>query len=183
MAYPELLKYVFRVTDELMQQEVDSGNTLMIDYQQKANPYNAANVALQKKKMMSKLKLSRVAPAPSTKLHTHALDKLVVKPQASLHTNSTDSINSNGSGSSSISVGSSVSSNMKKMKASVKAFSLTDFLLDREKEKTLETLNAQLSGKIKKLDNDDDLKEGWDDKIGKTTSTLMTEAPETWGWA
>ena len=74
---------------------------------------------------------------------------------------------------------------MKKMKASVKAFSLTDFLLDREKEKTLETLNAQLSGKIKKQDNDEDLRmpAGWDDKIGKTSSILMTEAPETWGWA
>ena len=177
MAYPELLKYVFRVTDELMKQEIDNGNTLMIDYQQKANPYNAANVALQKKKMMSKLKLGRIAPAPP--MHSHALDKLVIKP----HTNSTDSINSNGSGSSSVSVSSNLSSNMKKMKASVKAFSLTDFLLDREKEKTLETLNAQLSGKIKKQDNDEDLlPNGWDDKIGKT-SILMTEAPETWGWA
>jgi hypothetical protein len=63
----------------------------------------------------------------------------------------------------------------------VREFSLTDFLKDREKEKTIENLNAQLAGKTKRNDNDE-LKAGWDDKIGKH-SILMTDSPETWGWA
>jgi len=184
LAYPELLKYVLRVTDELMEQEIDKGNTIMIDYQQKTNPYN---IALQKKRLGN---IRRVAPAPPTHISASSssssslsLEKLtnkntnvVIKPGIS--TNSTDSLTK-----SATSTASSLSSNVKKMKASVKAFSLTDFLLDREKEKTLESLNAQLAGKSRKIAADEDeLKPGWDDKIGKH-SVLMTESPETWGWA
>ena len=183
LAYPELLKYVFRVTDELMQQEVDKGNTIMIDYQQKTNPYN---MALQKKRLGN---IRRVAPAPPTHVSassasSSSLEKLSIKNNTMIKprvvTNSTDSLSNSVTSTSS---SSSLSSNMKKLKASVKAFSLTDFLMDREKEKTLENLNSQLAGKMKKnAADEEDLKPGWDDKIGKH-SILMTEKPETWGWA
>lgn len=157
IAYPELLKYVFRVTDELIEQEIQNGNTLMIEYQQMANPYN---IALKKKK----IGIRRVAPSSS-------LEKLVIKPTStintSLNTHSTDS---------SVKSKSHVSNgDMKKLKATVKAFSLTDFLITREKEKKIEHLNEILAGKSKD-DDDKDLPVGWDNKTG-SQSILMTESP------
>lgn len=158
IAYPELLKYVFRVTDELIEQEIQNGNTLMIEYQQMANPYN---IALKKKK----IGIRRVAPSSS-------LEKLVIKPtstiDSSLNTHSTDSISSNSN------VKSKSHVDMKKLKATVKAFSLTDFLITREKEKKIEHLNEILAGKSK--EDDEGLPVGWDNKIG-SQSILMTESP------
>ena len=200
LAYTEFLKYIFRVTDELMKHEIDNGNTLMIDLKKRSDPYQ---IALNKK-MAGKIGgIRRVAPGAPMNNITSSLEKLVIKPSNdminySLNTNSNDSLTSHGSDNSLNSSTKSVKSTKKQIISSnsssssssstktnnVREFSLTDFLKDREKEKTIENLNAQLAGKIKRNDNDDndELKAGWDDKIGKH-SILMTDSPETWGWA
>jgi hypothetical protein len=186
LAYTEFLKYIFRVTDELMNLEIDNGNTLMIDLKQKSNPYH---MALKQKMVGKAVGIRRVAPGAPMNNVTSSLEKLVIKPlndmmiSSSINTNSTDSLTSNVSNNTK--TNNSMKKNTTSTKASVKEFSLTDFLKDREKEKTIENLNAQLAGKMKKSSNDsddNDLKPGWDNKIGKQ-SILMTDSPETWGWA